>query len=127
MCEVKAGIELAALSHHELAALEEARVCKAACGLNDGVAGLDAWSELGQEGREKGECNWLDWVAITFTVVALNAPDEMLDEWRFNCCKGEVGVDVEGANCRQICLDGFGLNSATKARNPQQDSRLGCR
>ena len=88
------------------------------------MAGDDARFELGKECKEDGESDRLNGLPIFLAVVTLDATDEPLYDGRLRDCERKVSVDMEGTNGRQVALNGFGLNSAGKARNPRHDGGL---
>jgi hypothetical protein len=108
----------------DLPGSKEASVCEAKHGIESGVAWDDTWPELCKDGKEDGEGDGLDGFPVLLTVETFDPTDEALDDGRLANGEGEVSVNVQGMNCRQVVFDGFGLHAASEAGDPTHDGGL---
>lgn len=109
----------------ELPAAEECAECEAT-----GSIEVLVWEDIGVEEHNDSEENRKRdgqfGVPVAFAMVTLDPANKTLDERRFCGGKGEVAVDVKGAQVDEVCFDGLGLNSTPEGSDPCHDGRGGC-
>ena len=99
----------------EFPTAEECRISEAAGRADVKVLG---GGKVKEEIAEDGKGDRLFWLAAGFSVVAFDAPDEVLDNWGFCGRKGEICVNMERLEMGKVQFDCFGLDSSAKPGNP---------
>jgi hypothetical protein len=84
-----------------------------------GCGGVDGHNECSQD-RERDGCN----LPTGFlSEIPLDAPDDALNKWSFDCLKWEICIDMEGFDMAEIGLDSccFDLSREAEVSDPFKD------